>query len=64
MKEGNEKLIEIPGKWEINYLYSAGRVASKFFQELKKNKRIMGTRCPGCKRVLVPPRSFCERCFI
>jgi uncharacterized protein len=24
----------------------------------------MGTKCPQCGRVLVPPRIFCEECFV
>ena len=28
------------------------------------NGKIMGTKCPECKRVLVPPRIFCEECFV
>jgi hypothetical protein len=24
----------------------------------------VGVRCPICRRVLVPPRGFCERCFV
>ena len=59
-----EKPIEIPGKWEIPYKYSAGRVASKFFRELKENRRIMGTKCPKCGRVFLPPRYICEDDFV
>lgn len=57
-------LMEIPGKWEIPYLYSAGKTASRFFQELRDHAKLMGVRCPRCRRVLVPPRGFCERCFV
>lgn len=59
-----EEIIEIPGKWEIPYLYSAGKTASKFFYGLKHNKKIMGTKCKGCSRVYLPPRSYCETCFL
>ena len=59
-----EEYLIIPGKWEIPYRHSAGKFATKFFMELKENKRIMGVKCPKCKRVLLPPRAFCERCFV
>jgi uncharacterized OB-fold protein len=58
------ELFRIPGKWEIPYNYSVGRTATKFFLELRDNKRIMGTKCQECNRVLIPPRAFCERCFV
>jgi uncharacterized OB-fold protein len=62
-KEKKEVFLEFPGRWDIPYVHSAGRAATKFFTELK-NKKIVGTKCPKCSRVLIPPRSFCERCFV
>ena len=53
----------IPGWIIAPYKYTVGPVASKFFTELRDNKRILGIRCPECNRVLVPPRSTCSRCF-
>jgi uncharacterized OB-fold protein len=43
------------------YLFSAGQAQSRFLQGLKEG-RILGTRCPKCGRVYVPPRMFCEYC--
>ena len=59
-----DEVLFIPGQWNIPYNYSAGKVASRFFLSLKKEGKIFGTTCPTCKRTLVPPRSFCERCFV
>jgi len=64
MKDNDIELVEIPGKWNIDYRYSAGLVASKFFADLKKGQRFLATKCSKCNRVYLPPRSFCERCFI
>ncbi|MEW5737186.1 MAG: Zn-ribbon domain-containing OB-fold protein [Thermodesulfobacteriota bacterium] len=44
--------------------YAVGMHGSKFFHELKKNKRILGIKCPRCGRVSVPPRLVCNRCFV
>lgn len=55
--------VEIPGQWSFAYTYFAGNAASRFFAELRENRRVMGTRCPKCRRVLVPARSFCDACF-
>lgn len=56
-------LITIPGHWSFDYTYFAGETASRFFAELKEHQRVMGTRCPSCRRVLVPARAFCDACF-
>ena len=56
-------LITIPGRWNFEYTYFAGEAASRFFHELADNRRIMGTKCPACKRVLVPARAFCDACM-
>jgi uncharacterized OB-fold protein len=56
-------LVTIPGQWDFGYTYFAGATASRFFHELK-NKRIVGSVCPSCARVLVPARGFCDACFV
>lgn len=60
----SEELIFIPGKWELPYHYAAGKVSSHFFVELRDNKKLLGIKCPQCGRVMMPPRGFCERCFV
>ena len=56
-------LITIPGHWSFDYTYFAGKAATRFFRELAENRRIMGAKCPSCKRVLVPARAFCDACM-
>ncbi len=43
--------------------YAVGLHGSKFFQELKENRRIVGIKCPKCGKVYVPPRKVCGGCF-
>lgn len=64
MIEAAVDTIEVPAKWEVPYNYDIGETASRFFVELRDNARLMATGCPECGRVLFPPRSFCEQCFI
>lgn len=52
------------GEAEQPFKWSAGRYGSKFLTELRDNKRIVGIRCPQCKKVLVPPRRVCGDCFV
>lgn len=56
--------IEVPARWEVPFLHDIGETSSKFLIELRDNARIMATKCPECGRVLLPPRSFCEQCFV
>lgn len=58
------ELVTVDGAWNFRYRYFAGETASRFFVELRDNRRIVGRRCPGCGRVLVPARSWCDRCFV
>lgn len=61
-KQASEAVI-VPGAIIMPYKYSVGETGSKFFVELRDNKRILGIRCPQCHCVYVPPRSTCGKCF-
>ncbi len=43
------------------YNYRVGAFLEKYIQGLSE-KKILGVRCPECKRVLLPPRSSCGSC--
>ena len=38
-------------------------LSSRFFVELRDNKKIMATKCKKCDRAYVPPRPVCGECF-
>ena len=52
-----------PGEIPLTSLYTAGTGGQIFFQALKAQGKLVGTRCRSCEQVYVPARSFCERCF-
>lgn len=60
MAKAESRIVE--GSIALPYRWAMGPVITRFFEEFK-NKKIMGTKCPKCKRVLVPARRFCPRCF-
>lgn len=60
----DDDLLVLPGNWNFDYQYFAGETASRFFAELRDNRRIMGRRCPSCKRLLIPARSYCDACYV
>jgi uncharacterized OB-fold protein len=59
-----EDLLRLPGSWNFDYTYFAGETASRFFAELRDNKRILGRRCPSCQRLVIPARSYCDACYV
>jgi hypothetical protein len=48
---------------EQPFHYSVGRYGSRFLEEMQKNKRFIGVRCPKCGKVYLPPREVCGPCF-
>jgi uncharacterized OB-fold protein len=44
------------------YDWDAGQAIGAFLDALRE-QRILATTCVSCGRTLVPPRTFCERCF-
>jgi len=60
--EDVEELVH-QGGVKVPYTWSGGETGSKFFLELRDHKKIWGTRCPSCRKVLVPARKICGKCF-
>jgi len=59
----NDESLVTQGFIIVPYKYSMGVMASRFFTELRDNKRIIAAKCLKCNRVIVPPRSVCDRCY-
>ena len=51
-------------EWDpkLKWAWDTGVGYGRYFAELKKGS-IIGTKCKKCRRVLLPPRAFCEWCF-
>jgi len=56
------KVLSVHDKPNLKYAWDNGVAIGRYLAELK-NGRIIGKRCNSCKRVLVPPRMFCELCW-
>jgi len=61
--EEKEHIVIDSGDAVQPFNYAVGMYGSKFFTELRDNKRLLGVRCPKCKKVYIPPRSVCGPCF-
>ncbi|CAL9322945.1 Zn-ribbon domain-containing OB-fold protein [Streptomyces sp. SudanB182_2057] len=47
----------------LDYTYSPGRAQSAYINALAA-RRIVGERCPSCRKVYVPPRGACPTCGV
>lgn len=55
------KRVKVPVRLE--YTIRAGETLSRFLAGLVEG-RLLGRRCPGCKKVYVPPRGACPTCAL
>jgi len=56
------KVTQTRYRSKAKFAWSAGEAMSRFLEELKDG-RLIARECSGCKRILFPPRMFCEECF-
>ena len=49
---------------QLDYQHAYGHYYGTLFDGVKNDRRIRGVRCPSCRNVLVPPRPYCDACFV
>ena len=49
-------------KTVLRYAWSSGVAIGRFLEGLKMGM-ILARKCNKCKRIIVPPRMYCEQCF-
>lgn len=59
-----ELIAEINYSLSLPYRHAYGPNYGRLFDELGSRSGLLGSRCPNCRNVLVPPRAFCELCFV
>jgi uncharacterized OB-fold protein len=59
-----EPVVEQPYQLRLDYAHSYGPYYGMLFDGLATSRRIQGVRCPSCECVLVPPREYCDTCFV
>ena len=55
-----EKIFSLHWNVQMKYAWDDGVAISRYLKELKDGK-IIAKKCNKCKRILVPPRMFCEK---
>lgn len=59
-----EPVLEQPYSLRLDYRHAYGPYYGPLFDGLATSRRIQGVRCPSCECVLVPPREYCDACFV
>ncbi len=62
IKDERPETIGAEGTWNISsYNYKGSRLMEEYVEVLKQ-KKLLGSLCPGCGKVIVPLRNLCGRC--
>jgi uncharacterized OB-fold protein len=56
--------LTLKGKIAVPYTWWVGETGSLFLNKIRTEKKILGSQCPSCGVVFVPPRKNCGRCFV
>lgn len=59
-----EPVLEQKYGLRLDYEHAYGPYYGMLFDGLATSRRIQGSRCPSCERVLVPPREYCDVCYV
>lgn len=60
---GIEAVQQLPYSLQLDYRHAYGPYYGQMFDHIGTHRRILGSNCPKCAHVLVPPRERCEICF-
>jgi uncharacterized OB-fold protein len=58
-----EPTTVIPYQLSLDYEHSYGPYYGQLFDAVGSRQQILGSPCPTCHNVLVPPRERCDQCF-
>lgn len=62
MNEEKIELKRIDITMDLSWTWAAGEHFTRFFSVLEGDGKILGIRCPKCRRVYLPPRPMCGDC--
>ena len=60
LKEG--KLLSLAMEPKLQYAWDNGPAIGRYLAELKEG-RLIARKCNKCRRIMIPPRMFCELCW-
>lgn len=56
------ELLRISHTMTLSWRYGASWYFAEFIRALRDERRLLGLRCPVCRRVYLPPRPVCGNC--
>ncbi len=59
----SEPIVGFGAPIRLEYNYTPGTASSRYLRSIAEG-RIVGQRCPSCKKVYVPPRGSCPTCAV
>lgn len=57
------ELLHIPHTMALSWRYGTSWYFAEFIRALRDEQRLVGLRCPSCRRVYLPPRPVCGNCY-
>lgn len=57
------RVLTLPFHPKLEYAWDTGVAVGRYLEGLKDGK-IVARRCAKCERIMIPPRMFCELCFM
>lgn len=57
------ELLRISHHMKLSWRYGKSWYFAEFMRALRDERRILGLRCPVCRRVYLPPRPLCGNCY-
>lgn len=58
-----EAVSMVPYELSLDYEHSYGPYYGQLFDVIGSRQQILGSPCPACRNVLVPPRERCDQCY-
>ncbi|MSQ07124.1 MAG: nucleic acid-binding protein [Dehalococcoidia bacterium] len=55
---------QVTGEIPIHHRYTLGVAGERFFKALRDRQELLASPCPQCRDRLLPPKLYCERCFV
>ncbi|MDX1601320.1 MAG: zinc ribbon domain-containing protein, partial [Anaerolineales bacterium] len=57
-----DRVLYVHDEVDAQFAWDTGIAVGAYLAGLRRGE-ILGSRCEECERTVVPPRTFCERCF-
>jgi uncharacterized OB-fold protein len=63
-EQTNEPIAQLDYTMRLAYQHAYGHFYGTLFDGIANGRKIRGVQCPSCQSVLVPPRAYCEKCYV